>query len=97
LRACPDKIGGVVGMGSAIALLGILPLYRIFDKNALRDTEFNIIHSITCTIFFSNFLLLGVLGSSPANEAFVIASKYACFIYFTYLMIWLPILLRKNH
>jgi len=97
LRACPDKIGGVVGMGSAIALLGILPFYRLLDKAVLRDTEFSLAHALFCTIFFSNFLLLGLLGSSPANEAYVIASKYACFIYFLYLIILLPLLIRKKN
>jgi quinol-cytochrome oxidoreductase complex cytochrome b subunit len=74
-------------MGSAILLLALLPIYTLFNKLGTDEIEFNSIHLGSCTIFFSDFILLGVLGSSPADEAFVIASKYACFIYFGYLII----------
>jgi len=56
LRACPSKIGGILLMGAAIAILLILP---IVDRVKIATPEFRPIYQITFAFFVLVVLLLG--------------------------------------
>ena len=56
LRACPNKIGGIVLMGGAIAILLVLPFLN-FSRTS--STLVNPIFKIFTYLFFASFLLLG--------------------------------------
>ena len=97
LRACPDKLGGVISMLAAILVLFILPfLGKIYaPKTSLTYT---ILYKVLFWLFIANFLILMFLGGQPAAAPFVLLSKFFTFTYFGYLIGAVPALnfLLKN-
>ncbi len=66
LRAVPDKLGGVVAMGGAIAMLAVLPW---LDRSPVRSIRYKgILSKIALCIFVVSFLGLAVLGAKTAAE-----------------------------
>ena len=88
LRSIPSKLGGVVTMGLAIAILGFLPL---IDFN-ITSTKFSRISQFFFWFFVGNFVCLGWLGMCPIEDPFILCSRIATFFYFTYFLIILPVL-----
>lgn len=88
LRSIPSKLGGVVTMGLAIAILGFLPL---IDFN-VTSTKFSRISQFFFWFFVGNFLCLGWLGMCPIEDPFILCSRIATFFYFAYFLIILPLL-----
>jgi len=88
LRACPHKIGGIIGMGLSIAVLLILPL---IDRPLLFWNVTMPIWRIYCSAFFSTVILLGWLGAQPAHMAYTMIAKIMCVFYFLLIGI-LPLL-----
>jgi quinol-cytochrome oxidoreductase complex cytochrome b subunit len=89
LRAVPDKLGGVLLMFGAIAVLFILPW---LDKSPVRSARFRPLFRIFFWIFFVNAIALGYLGGKPAEGIYVILSRVATAWYFTHFLIILPVL-----
>ena len=56
LRSVPDKLGGVICMGLAIAILFLLPL---LFKNKIRTATFNPLYKIFTWLFNINIVFLG--------------------------------------
>jgi len=88
LRSIPSKLGGVVVMGLAIAILGFLPL---LDFN-VTTTKFSSISQFFFWFFLGNFICLGWLGMCPIEDPFILCSRVATFFYFGYFLIILPLL-----
>jgi ubiquinol-cytochrome c reductase cytochrome b subunit len=66
LRAVPNKLGGVVAMGGAIAMLAVLPW---LDRSPVRSIRYKgILSKIALCIFVVSFLGLAVLGAKTAAE-----------------------------
>jgi ubiquinol-cytochrome c reductase cytochrome b subunit len=66
LRAVPDKLGGVIAMGGAIAMLAVLPW---LDRSPVRSIRYKgILSKIALCIFVVSFLGLAVLGAKTAAE-----------------------------
>ena len=89
LRAVPDKLGGVLLMFGAIAVLFILPW---LDKSPVRSARFRPLFRIFFWIFFVNAIALGYLGGKPAEGIYVILSRVATAWYFIHFLIILPVL-----
>ena len=89
LRAVPDKLGGVLLMFGAIAVLFILPW---LDKSPVRSARFRPLFRIFFWIFFVNAIALGYLGGKPAEGIYVILSRVATAWYFVHFLIILPVL-----
>jgi quinol-cytochrome oxidoreductase complex cytochrome b subunit len=89
LRAVPDKLGGVLLMFGAIAVLFVLPW---LDKSPVRSARFRPIFRIFFWIFFVNAIALGYLGGKPAEGIYVILSRVATSWYFIHFLIILPVL-----
>jgi len=83
LRACPNKIGGAISMLFAILIFFILPTLHSFvaNKNFVVST-YSFLHKSTFWSFVSIFLLLMLLGLSPAEEPYIILSKICTTLYF---------------
>ncbi|MBO9422289.1 MULTISPECIES: cytochrome b/b6 [Stappiaceae] len=89
LRAVPDKLGGVVLMFGAIAVLFILPW---LDTSKVRSGAYRPLFKQFFWIFAANAVVLGYLGAMPAEGIYVIMSQICTTIYFAYFLIALPLL-----
>ncbi|MDA9708657.1 cytochrome b/b6 [Alphaproteobacteria bacterium] len=89
LRAIPDKLGGVIAMFSAIFVLFLLPW---LDTSKVRSATFRPIYKILFWIFLIDAVVLGWVGSKPAEGIYIIISRIATFYYFLHFLILLPLL-----
>ena len=89
LRAVPDKLGGVLLMFGAIAVLFVLPW---LDRSPVRSARFRPLFRIFFWLFFVNAIALGYLGGKPAEGIYVILSRVATAWYFLHFLAILPLL-----
>ena len=89
LRAIPDKLGGVIAMFSAIFVLFLLPW---LDTSKVRSATFRPIYKILFWIFLIDAIILGWVGSKPAEGIYIIISRIATLYYFLHFLILLPLL-----
>ena len=89
LRAIPDKLGGVIAMFSAIFVLFLLPW---LDTSKVRSATFRPIYKILFWIFLIDAIVLGWVGSKPAEGIYIVISRIATLYYFLHFLILLPLL-----
>jgi len=92
LRACPDKLGGAIGMFSAIVLLLAIPFYSyvsVCQAGALG--VYSLVAKVLYSWFIIIFLILIFLGSNPAAAPYVLASKVFTIGYFLYFVLIIPV------
>ena len=89
LRAIPDKLGGVLVMFGAIAILFVLPW---LDSSKVKSGAYRPLFKKFYAIFIVNFVFLGWLGQSPAEGWYVTASQISTAYYFAYFLLILPLL-----
>ena len=89
LRAIPTKLGGVLVMGAAIAILFILPW---LDTSKVRSATFRPLYKQFYWIFAVNCVALGYLGSQNPEGLFLVASRICTAYYFIHFLLVLPIL-----
>ncbi|MFI3245737.1 MAG: cytochrome bc complex cytochrome b subunit [Ferrimonas sp.] len=84
LRAVPDKLFGVIGMGAAIVVLFFLPW---LDRCKVRSIRYRSwIHKANITQFVICFIVLGVLGALPAGELETLLARIASLGYFGFFL-----------
>ncbi|MEH6526264.1 MAG: cytochrome b/b6 [Sneathiella sp.] len=88
LRAVPDKLGGVLLMFGAIAVLFALPW---LDKSRIKSARFRPIYKQLFWIFVADCVLLTYIGGKPAEGAFIIWGRIATIYYFVHILILLPL------
>ena len=89
LRAIPDKLGGVIAMFSAIFVLFLLPW---LDSSKVRSATFRPIYKKFFWIFVLNAVILGWVGSKPAEGHYILIGRIATIYYFAHFLILLPLL-----
>ena len=89
LRAVPDKLGGVLLMFGAIAILFILPW---LDRSPVRSARFRPVFRIFFWLLFIDAIALGYLGGKPAEGIYVTLSRVATAWYFLHFLVILPML-----
>ena len=89
LRAVPDKLGGVLAMFGAIAVLFVLPW---LDRSPVRSGRFRPIFKIFFWLFFADCLVLGYIGAMPAEGIYVLVGRLATVWYFLHFLVFLPVL-----
>ncbi|GLK80158.1 cytochrome b [Methylopila turkensis] len=89
LRAIPSKLGGVIAMFGAIAVLFVLPW---LDTSKVRSGNYRPMFRIFFGLFVANAILLGWLGSKPAEQPYVAVAQAATVYYFGYFLVILPLL-----
>ena len=89
LRAVPDKLGGVLAMFGAIAILFVLPW---LDTSRVRSGTFRPLFKQFFWIFAIVCILLGWLGAQPAEGVYVVLSRILTIYYFAHFLIILPLL-----
>jgi ubiquinol-cytochrome c reductase cytochrome b subunit len=89
LRAIPDKLGGVIAMFGAIAVLFILPW---LDTARVRSARFRPIYKWFFWILVVDCFVLGYCGANPPEGYFVPLSRVATLYYFFHFLVLLPVL-----
>lgn len=85
LRAVPSKLGGVIAMGAAIAVLFLIPW---LDRSPVRSIRYKgILSKIALTIFAISFLVLGYLGATPATPTATILARVFTILYFLFFLL----------
>ena len=79
LRAIPDKLGGVIAMGSAIVVLAFLPW---IDTSKVKSMNYRPIARQLFWAWLAVCIGLGYLGAMPPEGGFVIASQIFTVLYF---------------
>nr|WP_222937727.1 cytochrome bc complex cytochrome b subunit [Spartinivicinus ruber] len=88
LRAVPDKLGGVIAMGAAIAVLFVLPW---LDRSPVKSIRYKgILSKVAIGLFAISFVCLGYLGAKPATDLRTLWSQIWTVFYFLFfiLMPW---------
>ncbi len=85
LRAVPDKLGGVIAMGGAIAMLFLLPW---LDRSPVKSIRYKgILSKIALAIFVVSFIFLGYLGVAPSTPVNTILGRIFTILYFLYFLL----------
>ena len=89
LRAIPDKLGGVLAMFGAIAVLFVLPW---LDTSRVRSATFRPIYKWFMFVLVIDVIVLGFCGANPPAGFWIPLSQLATVYYFFHFLILLPIL-----
>jgi ubiquinol-cytochrome c reductase cytochrome b subunit len=89
LRAIPDKLGGVLAMFGAIAVLFVLPW---LDTSRVRSCTFRPIYKWFMLLLVVDVIVLGFCGANPPEGFWVPLSQLATLYYFAHFLVLLPIL-----
>ncbi|OAV22003.1 Ubiquinol--cytochrome c reductase, cytochrome B subunit [Moraxella catarrhalis] len=85
LRAVPHKLGGVIAMGAAIAVLFILPW---LDRSPVRSIRYKgMLSKIALAIFVVSFVTLGYLGGTASTPTATIIGRICTILYFLYFLL----------
>lgn len=89
LRAVPNKLGGVLMMFGAIAILFVLPW---LDRSPVRSMRFRPIAKWFLMLWGINFFVLMWAGQMPAEGIYVTIARLSTAYYFAYFLVILPLL-----
>ncbi|MEL6784492.1 MAG: cytochrome b N-terminal domain-containing protein, partial [Pseudomonadota bacterium] len=84
-----SKLGGVLAMFGAIAVLFFVPW---LDTSDVRSTNYRPIYKIFFWLFVVNAIFLGYLGSRPAEGIWIPLTKASTFWYFFHFLVIMPAL-----
>ncbi|BBK40767.1 cytochrome b [Allostella vacuolata] len=89
LRAVPDKLGGVLLMFGAVAVLFIVPW---LDTSRVRSAKFRPIYRQFFWLLVIDCFVLGWVGGNPPEGAFIVIGRLATVYYFLHFLVILPLL-----
>jgi len=85
LRAVPSKIGGIIAMGGAIAILFVLPW---LDKSPVKSIRYKgWMSKVWLAIFVVSFVGLGYLGAVPSDPVKTVLSQIFTVLYFLFFLL----------
>ena len=85
LRAVPDKLMGVILMGTAIILPFFLPW---LDRCKVKSIRYRgVIYKIALTLFVVSFIVLGYLGLQVATVTNTLLARIFSFIYISFFIL----------
>jgi ubiquinol-cytochrome c reductase cytochrome b/c1 subunit len=88
LRAVPSKLGGVLAMFGAIAVLAFIPW---LDTSNIRSAKYRPMFKWFLWAFFFTVIALGYLGGKPAEGSYVLWSRIFSLYYFAFFLLVMPI------
>ncbi|MGE0022275.1 MAG: cytochrome bc complex cytochrome b subunit [Hyphomicrobium sp.] len=89
LRAIPSKLGGVIAMFSAIAVLVFVPW---LDTSRVRSAKYRPLYKWFFWLLVIASIGLGYLGAKPPEGAYVVWSRIFTIYYFAHFLLIMPIL-----
>jgi ubiquinol-cytochrome c reductase cytochrome b/c1 subunit len=89
LRSIPNKLLGVIALFSSILILVFLPW---LDTSRVKSATYRPLYRQFFWIFVATCILLGWLGSKPAEGGYVIASRILTAWYFLHFIVVMPLL-----
>ena len=89
LRAVPSKLGGVLLMFGAIAVLFVLPW---LDTSPVRSAKFRPIYRNFFWVLLVSVVVLGFVGAHRPEGVWVVLGRVATFYYFFHFLVLLPVL-----
>ena len=89
LRSIPDKLGGVLAMGLAIAVLYLL---SFINFARVATSRFRPLFQFFFWFLVFDFLLLGWLGGCPVEVPFIFVGQMATIYYFVFFLLIFPFL-----
>jgi len=87
-----SKLGGVLLMFGAVAMLFILPW---LDRSSVRSAVFRPMYKIAFWCFVLDCIVLGFIGSKPPEEPYIMIGQIATAGYFAFFLIVLPFVLPR--
>jgi ubiquinol-cytochrome c reductase cytochrome b subunit len=88
LRAIPSKLGGVLAMFGAIAVLFLVPW---LDTSRVRSTRYRPVYKWFFWLFVVTCLALGYLGAKPPEGAYLFWARVFTAYYFAHFLIVMPL------
>ena len=85
LRAVPSKLGGVLLMGSAVALLFFLPWLDRCKVKSIRYRGWT--YKLALGVFAVSFVVLGILGTLPAVSLYTNLARIFTALYFAFFLL----------
>jgi quinol-cytochrome oxidoreductase complex cytochrome b subunit len=89
LRSIPNKLAGVIAMFGSIAILAFVPW---LDTSKVRSANYRPLYRQFFWVFVVVCILLGWLGSKPAEGGYVIGARILTAYYFIHFLVILPLL-----
>nr|YP_009513724.1 cytochrome b [Matuta planipes]AXG76237.1 cytochrome b [Matuta planipes] len=84
LRSIPNKLGGVIALVAAVAILIILPFTHV---SKFRSLTFYPSNQIMFWFLVAMFLLLTWIGARPVEDPYVFTGKTLTVMYFSYFLL----------
>jgi ubiquinol-cytochrome c reductase cytochrome b/c1 subunit len=85
----PAKLGGVIAMFAAIAVLFFLPW---LDTSKVRSARFRPLYKILFWIFVANTVILGYVGAVPPEGIWPTVGLISTVYYFAFFLVIMPLL-----
>jgi ubiquinol-cytochrome c reductase cytochrome b subunit len=89
LRSVPNKLGGVLLMFGAIAVLFVLPW---LDTSPVRSAKFRPLYRPFIAVLVVAVVVLGQVGAHPPEGIWVVLGRVATVYYFFHFLVLLPLL-----
>nr|AQP27255.1 cytochrome b [Microcerotermes crassus] len=83
LRSIPNKLGGVIALAMAIAILFIMPAY----KSKFRGTQFYPINQVLFWTMTNTVILLTWIGARPVEDPYILTGQILTVTYFAYYVV----------
>ncbi len=93
LRAVPNKLGGVVLMFGAMAVLFALPW---LDTSKVRSARFRPLYRKLFWVWIGAIVLLGVVGAHKPEGVWVLLGRIGTLYYFGHLLVVMPLLGKRE-
>lgn len=93
LRSVPDKLGGVICMFGAIAILFFLPW---LDGSKVKSSRYKPIYRFFTFILYLVFMGLGYIGACPVEPPYVAIGQCLSVWYFLHFLVIVPFVSRKE-